>query len=53
MSALSIFSFIGLVGLMFLVPVLCSIYKKGDIRVHFSRGKMSFELEAKERDSER
>jgi hypothetical protein len=40
-------------GLMFCIPVLCSIFKKGDIRVQFIRGKTSFELEAKERHAER
>jgi hypothetical protein len=35
-------------GLMFCVPVLYAMHKKGDVRVLFSRGKTSFELVAKE-----
>jgi hypothetical protein len=60
MSEVSVFSFLHsgvfivlVIGMMFLAPVLCSIYKKGDIRVHFSRGKTNFELNAKERVSDR
>jgi hypothetical protein len=40
-------------GLMFCVPVLYALFKKGDVRVQFARGKTRFELVAKERSSER
>jgi hypothetical protein len=44
----------GLVTLFGIVLMLCvivmyALYRKGDVRVHFSRGKTSFELDAKER----
>jgi hypothetical protein len=37
--------------LAFSAIVLYALNKKGDVRVHFSRGKTSFELDAKERSS--
>lgn len=40
-------------GLMFCIPVLYALFKKGDVRVQFARGKTRFELVARERSSER
>ncbi len=44
----------GLVTLLIVVAMVCglifyALYRKGDVRVLFSRGKTMFELEAKER----
>jgi hypothetical protein len=46
----------GLIMMIVIVLMLCllalyALYSKGDVRVHFSRGKTSFELDAKERSS--
>ena len=40
-------------GLMFCIPVLYALWKKGDVRVQFARGKTRFALVAKERNPNR
>ena len=47
------FLIIAVLGLMFAVPVLYALWKKGDVRVQFARGKTSFQLVAKERNRNR
>jgi hypothetical protein len=42
-----------LIGLMVWAAVIYALHSKGDVRVHISRGKTSFELDAKEASGKR
>ena len=44
------FFLIAVIGLMFCAPVLYALWRGGDVRVQFARGKTSFKLVARDRN---